>query len=250
MFAIAHPNLMRLLAPIGKHVARDKPAIGARARIFRQRGLDDIFLQNRLDAVGRDDDIGLGHVAVGELQSRRRIVLFEPDAAVAGADRARRQGRRQRAEQIGAMHSIHAVPAARVGREDRADDGAVHAAIFGTLADLGPDLSQGIAQSHSLKLAQTVRVDEHPGTDFAEGVGLLVDRDVETPAEQRICGGESANSASNHGSTKRLHSHDSLRNHDGRPRVCLNGNLPSGKKRLGVKPRSQGCVEPATQGEI
>src|SRR5947209_18158257 len=102
---------MGFLAPVGKFFAFDQTAIGTRARILRRRRLDHEFLQSRMNAVAGNDDMRLFRVAVVEFHASRASVLFEADAAMTGADRARWSHACKPDEGLGAVHSIHAVQA-------------------------------------------------------------------------------------------------------------------------------------------
>jgi hypothetical protein len=202
VLAVPHPDLMRRLPPIGELFPGDQTAVGARAGIFRRLRLVDVFLQGRLDAVGGDHDIHLGNFAVGELQLRDRAGLFEMDATMAGSDRIRRQRVGEHLEQIGPVHSIHAVPAVRVGGEDRPDHGSVHPAILRTIADFGAYRRQRFSQSQPFELPQTVRIDENTGPDLAQRIGLLENDDVDAPSMQGIRRGKAANSSPHDGGAK------------------------------------------------
>src|SRR5205814_5378599 len=117
----------RLTAPIWELLPLDQAAIGARARILRWRGRDDECLQARVDAIAGNDEIGSGGAAVVKFQVSDAHILLEADATVAGADRARRQHAGKNVEEIGAMHAVHAVPAARIRWQHLAQQLVIHA---------------------------------------------------------------------------------------------------------------------------
>jgi hypothetical protein len=105
---------------------------------------------------------------------------------MAGADRARRQHAGKNVEEIGAVHAVHAVPAAGIGGQHLADERAVHAVIFRAGPDLRADFGEGVAEPHPLERPQRVRIGEDAGADFTERGRLLVHGDVDAAPDQRI----------------------------------------------------------------
>jgi len=91
-------------------------------------------------------------------------------------------------QQVGPMHSIEAIPAARVGGEYATNDRSVHPIIFGAVPDLGADLRQRVAQSHSFQWSQAVGKNGNAGANLAQRAGLFENRDVNARSKQRIRG--------------------------------------------------------------
>ena len=186
---------MRLVAPLRKLVARDEAAIGAGAGVLGRRGIDDVPLQHGVDAVGRDDEVGLDDAAVLELQAGEVSILAQPDAAMGGVDDAGWERFGEHVQQVGAVHPIEAIPAAGVRHHDRPDDRTIHATVLRSAADAGSDRGQGGAQTHAFQLTQAVREDEDPGADFAECGRLLEHRNFHSSAGQGDGSGEAADAA-------------------------------------------------------
>ena len=118
-------------------------------------------------------------------------------------DDAGGQGGGQRVEDVGAVHAVHAVPAAGIGGQDRANDSAVHAAILRARPDLRADVGERLAKAHALELAQAVGVNEDAGADFAEDGRLFVDVHLEAALQQGVRRCKSANAAADDGRPQR-----------------------------------------------
>ena len=207
MFAVAHPDLVSLLSPRGKLVGRDQASIGAGAGIFRQRRLGDIFLQDRLDAIGRDHDVDVQRRAIRELQVCASLILLKCDTAVTCAYGGLRNRVGEHTQQVGPMRPIDPVPAVRVGCEDFADGRAVHPAVFGAVADLRAHLRHRLAKTHAFQLPQTIRIDHNAGADLAQHRRLFQYCDVGASSNERISGREATNASSNHGNPKAIDRH-------------------------------------------
>jgi hypothetical protein len=145
-----------------------------------------VFLQARLDAVGANRDVHSFGFAGCEFQLRRVSALFEADATTTRAYRGRREGPGEYSEQIGSVHSIDAIPAARVGSDDTSNKRSIHPVESRALTYLGSDLRQRLTQSHSFKLTPAVRKEGKASADLAERINSLPNGNVDTPSKHCV----------------------------------------------------------------
>ena len=101
----------------------------------RLRRREDVGAQLGVDAVGGDDNVGLGGGAVGEADAGDVAVLLEADGAVAGVDDAGGQVGGEEIDEVGAVHAEGRVPARGVGDLHRRDRRAVVAEVVRLRAD-------------------------------------------------------------------------------------------------------------------
>jgi hypothetical protein len=74
--------------------------------------LDDVFLQDGLDAVCPNYNVGLSSHAVREFQLRHMGILFEPNAAMSRPYRGPGKSFSKYPGQVCTVHSIDTIPAA------------------------------------------------------------------------------------------------------------------------------------------
>src|SRR5262249_52457862 len=70
----------------------------------RRVGAEQVLSDNRMNAIGADDDVGLDLAAVGKARHRAAIACFNRDAASSEADVGRLERATQHVEQVGAVH--------------------------------------------------------------------------------------------------------------------------------------------------
>lgn len=90
---------------------------------------EDMSAQLRMNAVGADYHIGFGNGAIREPHTRAFLILLEGDGAVAGTHDPRRQMRREKLDEISAVHAEAGTPAGRIGDLDRRDRRTVVAKV-------------------------------------------------------------------------------------------------------------------------
>ena len=110
-------------------------------------------------AISGDHDVSLDGFAICEFQSCRSGALFKSNTAMARADGAWGEACCECIQQVGPVHAVYAIPAVRVGRHNRSDDGPVRPVILRAVTNLRANFRQGFAQPHSFELAQSVRKD-------------------------------------------------------------------------------------------
>src|SRR6516165_2485845 len=109
------------------------------------------------------------------------------------------------------MHTIKAVPTARIRGEDRTDHGAVHPIIFRAATDFRADSRERWTKTHPFELPQAVRIDEHARTDFAKRRRLFEDRNPKAAPQEGVRCGEAADASANNRGVKTVCAHVSLR---------------------------------------
>ena len=129
--------------------------VGDLAGEDRRRLLGDEPLQHRVDAVGGDHHVGLGHGSVFEGHPglpgawRGPWVLLERDGPVPRVNVAVGHGTAEHVHEVRPVHAVHRRPAGRVRGHDRRDPGAVVAVVGRSLAHPAADLVDGRGQARA-----------------------------------------------------------------------------------------------------
>src|SRR6185437_14729442 len=110
-----------------------------------------------MDAVSRDDHIGLSLLAVCETHDSFMIILLEANTLVARSDGIWRQSRRQHAEQIGPVNTIKLYLIRKLGRPHRRRVGSIRAKEL-RVQPARPRTRQLIAEAESPQHAYPVRL--------------------------------------------------------------------------------------------
>ena len=104
-----------------------------------------MLLQSRVYAIGSDNNVGFKAVSVCEMQPRGGGGLDNSDATMAEPNCFGRKGCRESIQQISPMHAVQAIPAGRVGRDNRTNHGPVSPVVPGAVTDFRADCGQGFA---------------------------------------------------------------------------------------------------------
>ncbi len=155
----------------------------------------DVRPQLRVDAIGADDDIGLGDRAVGEPDTCHVAVLVERRQRGDRCGRCRREGGR-RGNRRDRRDACRSTLASRRHRHlHRRDRRPVVAEVERAGADARAPLLDRRTEAHALELTHRVRRDEDTGADLAECGRLLVDGTSQSLRDQRIGGEQAADAA-------------------------------------------------------
>ena len=100
-------------------------------------------------------------------------------------------------DEVGAVHAEGGVPARGVGDLHRRDRRAVMAEVVRARPNPRAALFHRRSEAHPLQLAHAVRRQKHPGADFAEARGLLINRHPQAMRDQRVGGEQPADPAAN-----------------------------------------------------
>src|SRR5262245_56415049 len=171
----------------------------------RRVGAEQVLSDNRMNAIGADDDVSLDLAAVGKAHHRATIACFNRDAASAEADVGRLERAAQHVEQVGAVHRDvrrAELLAKRASTHARNDPPALPAADDQKIR-LRPEGNDCILDAKHTERHQGVGAKVKAGAYFVQCGRLLADDNFSAPPFQSQRRGKSAHAAADDGNAWR-----------------------------------------------
>ena len=140
----------------------------------------------------------LTRVPFSKMTQASRVCLLEADASVARMDDVQGHAVQEHLQQVGAVHAVHLgslCPARRPHRRDQSAVRMTELRIEPACAEAG----HLVAKPQPAQHAHAVRVERDPRANLLELRRLLVHTDLDALLQQRVRGGDSANTAPDDG---------------------------------------------------
>src|SRR5262249_13861678 len=154
----------------------------------------NVLLQDRMDTVGSDYDVGFGTRTVRENDCGLVVILLEANTPVAGIDGLGRKHAYEHGEQVCPVHAVELNFAREFGRPHGRGIGPVEAAEL-RINPSGAKTEELVAEPQPLQNARTVGLDGDAGSNFGEGRGLFVKADMHSALNKSCCCGSAADAS-------------------------------------------------------